>query len=300
MLSIDDFKPLTFQDKPLFDNHYKKFPPFHSDNLFTTMISWNEYAHYHYTLFKNYLIIMTKIKNRLRLRPPIGKPSKAIFYQVLNLAKREGSKYPLGLIDQASKQYLTKNFPHLEFIPHRGYFEYVYLSSDLAKLQGGKFSKIRNRLNKFKKENKYTTEDITEENLAEIRKFLKRWCLWKNCESDVLLENEKKAIMYSMKHFFKLDISGLAIRMNDRIEAISVYEKMDNDTIVIHYEKGSPDYEGIYKAINQEVAELVHTKYRYINRESDMNIPGLRKAKMSYRPHHLTEVYLIDQQHIKL
>ncbi|MBN2604045.1 MAG: DUF2156 domain-containing protein [Candidatus Thermoplasmatota archaeon] len=300
MLSIDDFKPLALQDKPLFDKHYKKFPPFHSDQLFTTMISWNEYAHYHYTFIKNLLIIMTIINNQIQFRNPIGMHDREIYYQVLKLTKNIESDYPVVFIDDTSKVYLKENFPKLELIPQRGYFDYIYLSSDLAKLEGEKFRKIRNRLNKFKNKNIYTTEDISKENIEEIRKFLKRWCLWRDCESDNLLKNEKKAIIYSTKHFFNLGLSGLVIRVNDKIEAISVYEKMNDETVVVHYEKGSPYYDGIYKAINQEVAERVRTKYRYINRESDMDIPGLRQAKMSYRPHNLIKVFAISKKGIQL
>jgi len=105
-------------------------------------------------------------------------------------------------------------------------------------------------------------------------------------------ENEKNAILYSMAHFFDLKLSGIAMRVLDEIEAIAVYEKMSPDTVVVHYEKGSPDYDGIYKAINQETATIVQKDFNFINRESDMDLPGLRKAKMSYRPHHLVEVYV--------
>jgi hypothetical protein len=300
MLSVNDFKPLTLQDKPLFDKHYKKFPPVHSDQLFTTMISWNEYAHYHYTLIKNHLIIMTSIDKQLQFRPLIGKENKEICYQLLKLAKNSESDYPLGVIDKEAKTYLKKNFPHLEFIPRRGYFDYVYLSFNLAKLKGEKFRKIRNRVNKFKKNSTYTTEVVSRENLGEIRKFLKRWCLWKDCDSDILLKNEKKAIIYSMKNFFELGLSGLVLRINEKIEAVSVFEEMDNQTVVIHYEKASPDFDGIYKAINQEVAELLYTRYKYINRESDMDIPGLRQAKMSYRPHHFIEIFEVNKKDIQI
>ena len=54
-LSIEDFKPITLEDKPMFDEHYLKFPPFHSDNLFSTMISWKDYGDYHYTFIKEIL-----------------------------------------------------------------------------------------------------------------------------------------------------------------------------------------------------------------------------------------------------
>jgi uncharacterized protein len=300
MLSIDDFKPVTLEDKHLFDTHYERYPPVHSDNVFTTIISWMEYAKYHYTFLQDNLIIMTKLGNVLRFRPPIGKCDGDIFQQVLKLAKREKSDYPLGVIDTQTKDWLSKEYPKLEFAPHRDYFDYVYLTSDLAELPGTAYRKIRNRLNKFKRNYTYTTEKIAEVNMDEVRTFLKRWCLWKDCESDPLLENEKKAIMFSMANFFELKLSGIAIRIDGKIEAISVYEQMNPDTVVVHYEKGAPDYDGVYKAINAETAKLIQKEFKFVNREPDMGLPGLRKAKMSYRPHHMVEVYHIARDKILL
>lgn len=300
MLSIDDFKPVTLGDKQLFDTHYERYPPVHSDNVFTTIISWMEYAKYHYTFLQDNLIIMTKLENVLRFRPPIGKYDRDIFQQVLKLAKREKSDYPLGVIDTQTKNWLSKEYPKLEFTSHRDYFDYVYLASDLAELPGTAYRKIRNRLNKFKRNYAYTTEKIAEVNMDEVRTFLKRWCLWKDCESDPLLENEKKAIMFSMANFFELELSGIAIRIDGKIEAISVYEQMNPDTVVIHYEKGAPDYDGVYKAINAETAKLIQKEFKFVNREPDMGLLGLRKAKMSYRPHHMVEVYHIARDKILL
>jgi hypothetical protein len=300
MLSIDDFKPVTLEDKQLFDTHYERYPPVHSDNVFTTIISWMEYAKYHYTFLQDNLIIMTKLENVLRFRPPIGKYDRDIFQQLLKLAKREKSDYPLGVIDTQTKDWLSKEYPKLEFTSHRNYFDYVYLASDLAELPGTAYRKIRNRLNKFKRNYAYTTEKIAEVNMDEVRTFLKRWCLWKDCESDPLLENEKKAIMFSMANFFELELLGIAIRIDGKIEAISVYEQMDPDTVVIHYEKGAPDYDGVYKAINAEAAKLIQKEFKFVNREPDMGLPGLRKAKMSYRPHHMVEVYHIARDKILL
>jgi len=300
MLSINDFKPVTLEDKPLFDKHYAKYPPVHSDNMFTTMVSWKDYSNYHYAQVGDSLIIMTKVKNKIQFRPPSGKHNLDIINEFLKLAKKEGSDQPVGLIDTKTKDLLSKNYPELQFVPDRDYFDYVYLASDLSELSGTDFSKIRNRLNKFKKNYLYTLEKISKENIHEIGEFLKRWCLWKDCDSDPILENEKKAILYSIANYFELKLSGIAIRINGSVEAIAVFEKMNFDTAVVHYEKGSPDYDGIYKAINQETAKILEKDFTFINRQSDMNLPGLRKAKMSYRPHHLIEVTHIDKNSISL
>lgn len=298
MLSLDDFKPIILDDKPIFDRHYEKYPPIHSDNIFTTLVSWKEYADYHYIYFDENLIIFSNINGQIRFRPPSGRFKKEIFDQVLNLAKQQDSDYPFGVIDEETMKNISREYPSVKFDEHRDYFDYIYLSKDLADLSGSAYAKIRNRLNKFKKNNQYYIEKITEENIEEVKEFLKRWCLWKDCESDPILENERKAIIYSSDNFFKLGLSGILIRINDAIESISVFEGMNKDTALVHYEKGSPDYDGIYKAINQETAKILQNDYKFINRESDMGIPGLRKAKLSYRPHHMIKLYHVSKENI--
>ena len=300
MLSLDDFQRLTLDDKTVFDRHYQTFPPIHSDYVFTTMMSWMEYGDYHYTLVDDHLLIMSNIEGEPRFRPPIGKPNKELLRDVLLLAKSEGADYPFGVIDASAKEWIMDFYPRCELLEHRDYFDYVYRASDLAELPGSKYSKIRNRLNKFTKQYTYFTEEISEENMEEIKEFLKRWCLWKDCDSDVILENEKKAILYSIAHFFDLELSGIIIRVNDAIEALAVYEKMNADTAVVHYEKGAPDYDGIYKAVNRETARILQQDVQFINREEDMGIAGLRQAKLSYHPHHLVEIYHSKKENIIL
>jgi hypothetical protein len=63
----------------------------------------------------------------------------------------------------------------------------------------------------------------------------------------------------------------------------------------VHFEKGLPDCEGIYKAINAETASVLLHDFTYINRESDLGIPGLREAKTRYHPDHMVEVYSIKK-----
>jgi len=298
MLSFEDFKQVTLEDKPIFDKHYTKYQHLHSDNVFTTIISWQKYANYQYALAEDNLIIMSTVYDKSSIRPPIGKQNKDLFQQVLALTKQLDSPYPLTLINQDTKNWIEKQYPALTLEPNRDFYDYIYLASDLATLPGSAYSKIRNRLNKFTRNYQYTTEKITTDNLSEIKTFLRRWCLWKDCDSDPLLENEKKAIQYSMNHFLDLELSGILIRINDNIEAIAVYENMGSDMVVVHYEKGSPEYDGIYKAINTETAKIVQNEVTYMDREPDMGIPGLRKAKLSYRPHHMIEVFQVEKQNI--
>jgi hypothetical protein len=297
MLSLDDFKKINLDDKHIFDKHYQRFPPTHSGELFTTMVSWGEYADYHYALIENNLIVLSNASNQITLHFPSGKFNIDLIKQVLHLAIKENIIF--GFIKKTEKNLLSKYLPSLTFIEERNFFDYVYRASDLAELPGTKYAKIRNRLNKFTKNFKYTTEEISEKNMNEVNEFLKRWCLWKDCESDELLENERKAIIYSMLHFADLGLNGLALRISGTIQAIAVYEKMNKDMVVVHFEKGSPDFDGIYKAINMETAQRLRHFVPYINREEDLGIPGLRKAKLSYHPDHFIEIYNISKESLR-
>jgi hypothetical protein len=291
MLSIDDFQPITIDDKPVFDKIYKTYPPIHSDYVFTSLFSWMDFANYQYIILEGTIVLFSQIEGEISFRPPIGKSKKNICDQVLALVKGNLTEYSFGMITEDVKEWMEHNYSDLHFQADRGYFDYVYAASDLAELSGSEYGKIRNRINKFKRNSTYHLEEISATNFDDVKEFLKRWCLWKDCESDPMLEYEKRAILTSIDHFFELGLSGLAIRINDAIEVISVFEKMNAETAVIHYEKGSPYYDGIYKLINQETAQKLRRDVTFINRESDMDIPGLRKAKMSYRPHHMVEIF---------
>jgi hypothetical protein len=190
-------------------------------------------------------------------------------------------------------------FPSLHCVEDRDYFDYVYRVSDLAELPGTKYAKIRNRLNKFQKNFTYSIEDLSEKNMDEVGDFLKRWCLWKDCGSDPMLESERKAIVFSMAHFFELGLSGVALRIQDSVEAIAVFEQMNADTAVVHFEKGSPDYDGIYKAVNRETAQRLQTIVPFVDREEDLGIAGLRQAKLSYHPHHFVEVFHVGKESLE-
>jgi hypothetical protein len=297
MIALDDFHGITLEDKPLFDKHFERFPPKHSGELFTTMISWGEYVEYLYATLDTGIIICSKDSNKIVLHPPSGKFNKDILKQVLSLAIKEDLTF--GFITKPEKNLILTQFPSLKFMENRDFFDYVYRASDLAELPGTKYGKIRNRLNKFTKNFAYTLEDISEKNMDEVHEFLKRWCLWKDCTSNEMLENERKAILYSMSHFFDFGLSGLALRISSTIQAIAVYEKMNADTMVVHFEKGAPDFDGIYKAINMETALRVRRLVPYIDREEDLGIPGLRKAKLSYHPDHFIEVYYVTKESLR-
>ncbi|HEX7515597.1 MAG TPA: phosphatidylglycerol lysyltransferase domain-containing protein [archaeon] len=292
MLSPDDFMPVTLADRDFFTRHYELYPQTHSDNTFTNMVCWNHYAHYTYAYVENNIIIASTIGSVTRFRPPIGPHNPALIRSLIRFASDVSDNEPLMLIDPDTARWIQQTCPEINLVPDRNDFEYVYRSADLAELPGKNYRTIRRQVNKFKRNCATTVESISRDNWEEVKRFLIEWCEWKGCEDgDPVLAHEKDAVFFAIDHFNELPIRGLAIRVVGRVGAISLYERLNSDTALIHFEKGLPDCEGISKAINNEVAARLAQHFTYINRESDLGVTGLREAKMRYHPHHMVEVY---------
>ncbi len=299
MLKASDFNPVSLSDRSFFAKHYELYPQVHSDNTFTNMVCWNPYAHYRFAYVEENIILSSTIENKTRYRPPIGPRSPGLLADLLELAARSEDEHPLMILDPETKAWISDLYPQLRLHPERRYFDYVYLASDLAELPGKKYLTIRHQLNKFQRTCSPLIEEIAEDIIGEIRDFLDLWCDWKDCDSDPMLGHEKEAVSFAISHFQELELSGLAIRANGKIGAISLFEGLNEDTALVHFEKGLPDCKGIYRAINAETAKILAKKYIYINRESDLGLTGIREAKTRYHPHHMVELHLIKKEDLE-
>lgn len=294
-LTQDDFQPVTLSDRAFFQQHYKQYPQTHSDNTFTNMVSWNHYAHYQYAIVGKNVILASTIDGITRFRPPIGPREPALLRSLIRLASDVSDAEPIVLIDPNTASWMREICPGLNLVPDRNHFEYVYRASDLADLPGKQYLTIRHHVNKFRKNCLYSVEPITPENHEEVKRFLIQWCEWKGCEGDPVLAHEKDATFFAIDHFHELGLSGLVIRVSDTIGAMSLFEPLNNDTALVHFEKGLPDCDGIYKEINAETAAILRKDFTYINRESDLGVAGLRESKMRYHPNHMVEVYSLKR-----
>ncbi|WP_067051650.1 DUF2156 domain-containing protein [Methanofollis ethanolicus] len=299
MLTLDDFTPLALEDRAFFLDLYARYPQQHSDMSFVTMMCWNHYAHYAYARVGDGVVIMSVIEEEKTFRGPIGPRGPAALEDVLDLAVREGCAAPYYVFDEETLAWVKALYPGLPFRSDRDFADYVYLASDLDDLPGKKYLTIRGHLNRFRRNCEPVVDEMGPENLGEVREFLKKWCAWRHCDESPVLAEEKEAVLYAMDHFSALGLAGLMIRVNGAIAAISVYDALNLDTGLIHFEKGLPDCEGVYKAVNQEAAHVLATDHTYINRESDVGVPGLREAKLRYHPHQMAEVHVAEKANLE-
>ncbi len=119
------------------------------------------------------------------------------------------------------------------------------------------------------------------------------WCEMRDCEESSDLFEEDRAVYEALTHFDELDYTGGAIVIESKVEAFSLGEPLNPTTAVIHIEKANPAISGLYAAINQRFCQGAWSGMTYINREQDLGVEGLRKAKQSYHPHHMVKKYLV-------
>jgi hypothetical protein len=120
------------------------------------------------------------------------------------------------------------------------------------------------------------------------------WCTWRDCESSDILSAENQSIARIFKSWDQLSGTlGGAILVNGAMVAYTVGEGLTDETVVIHFEKGDTQYKGIYQAINQMFIAHWAGHFSLVNREQDLNDPGLRKAKLSYHPVEFLKKYRV-------
>ena len=294
-LEEEDFHAITIEDKPIFDRIYKEYPISHSENTFATLFCWRHYGHYSICEHEDSLIIKGSTELYQSYRAPIGPKNEELLNATIDLALSTGGEAPFLVLEPWQKAWINKVRPDIRLKLDREFADYVYRTDTLADLPGKDFLTIRKQLNRFRKKCPSTVEMIDGSDMDEIHNFLLRWCQIKECDKYTILKHEMEAINEAVTHFHELNLSGVAVSPRGEIGAIAIFEELNPETVVIHYEKGLPDCEGIYKEINLQTAMLLKDKYTYINRESDMGVPGLREAKERYHPDHMVGLYYLDR-----
>ena len=288
---------LTCTDKATFDKFFGSRYCEHSGYTFTNFFMWRKMRDYRWAVEDEVLYIFSSNDETLSAWQPIGAQEKLqeAITKILQFAEenRGNKQFKFVLVEKSFAEELEK-YPHAKFniTAERNNFDYVYLAQDLINLSGRKFHRKKNHLNAFKKEYpdaKYLP--ITEEIIPKCREELNIWYEAHKRDGNSYIFYEQAAIHEIFDNFSAFKLKGGAILLNDRVVAFTFGEKLNSDTAVIHVEKADPTIRGIYVAINQNFVKHEWSDMIYINREEDMGIDGLRKAKESYRPIKMIEKF---------
>lgn len=220
---------------------------------------------------------------------------KAAVEDMLTDAEARGVPFRIIAANKDDVDRLDALFPGL-FAHHvnRDFCEYVYDSEDLIQLAGKKYHGKRNHISRFVTENPdYEFVEFAPDNIAEVRAMNEAWYKEYTGDDEGLV-HEKTAANYAFDNFFQLDFKGGFIRAGGRVVAFAIGEPINGETFCVHIEKACHDVTGAYAIINRDFAQHFCGEYRYINREDDAGVEGLRRAKLSYYPAIITEKYVVD------
>ncbi len=166
--------------------------------------------------------------------------------------------------------------------------DYVYNSRDLATLKGNRYAKKRNLVHQFERSvepDRIAVEPITSARTDACLAFLDRWCKERDCDlTDEDLACEHQAIKNALNHIELGAMKGIALYIDGDMAAFAMGSRLTGDMGALHFEKALSSVKGLYQYFDRECAIRLFEGCQYINKESDMGVAGLRKAKHSYHP----------------
>ena len=208
--------------------------------------------------------------------------------------EKAGQPFSLRLVPTAVMEEIAGACPEIVFEDDRPNYDYVYCTQDLIDFRGRAYHSKKNHLNYFKKNYEYEYEEMTSDMADEAMEFIRMF----NAKKDVpdnerlTLKMEEEAMDDVFRNLERVGYLAGVIRIEGKIQALAVGGRLGKNTIVEHIEKANTDYRGLYQLILNEFCRNTACSARYLNREEDMGIQNLRKAKLSYKPVKLIEKYI--------
>ena len=283
-----DFKPISYTDKAIFDKYWYDGIEKGCELTFSNIYAWGEQF---FAEISGNIVILSRFGEYAVYRYPIGHGDKRAAVDAIMLDSRErGIPLVIGGMTRESVKELDNLYNGLfKFKYNDSSYDYVYDIDVLASLKGRKFHGKRGHIKKFVTAYPdYKVEEISKNTLPRVKNFIDLWFQRRAEEGESDYGLEKEAISRALGAFDELSLDGILLIADGEVVAVTLGSIMSEDTFDVQYEKALWDVDGAYPTINREFAKYLKNKYpflTYLNREEDMGIEGLRKAKESYQPH---------------
>ena len=287
-----DFKPISLENISLInsftsidDNYSCEFAP-------ANLIMWNKAYNYEFAEFNGGIIIRLKFKGRFLYQFPFGDIEKGINL-ILRISETDGH-IPMIVLqkNKLSEKFMSIYSEKFDFTPYRENYEYIYSSEKLATLSGKKMHQKRNHISSFSKKHDWHFELLNDNNVDDALNISKKWFEQKGISNNDLPYFECSELKELYKNKDKLSLIGGVLYVDDIPVAYTLGSPVNDYVFATHSEKVLDGFQTAYSVINREFAKVLCEKFKYINREDDLGIEGLRRAKMSYYPEILLEKYI--------
>ena len=293
-VEMDEFKPLEIDHKEIFDRFFLQDPPQTSELTFTNLFMWRIRYRPLWRVWRDCLLVIMQQRGQEPFAlPPVGGGDKGAALAVLSVELGKRSSEPR--IGRVSEDFLDRfvDVDQYQAAEDPDNSDYVYLAQELIDLPGNRFHGKKNHLNRFIKNYQFEYRALDSELVKSVLQMQEDWCELRDCGDYPDLIAEDRAVYEALIHFDELRFAGGVIFIDSKVEAFSLGELLNPDTAVIHIEKANPDIPGLYAAINQQFCAAKWSGVQYVNREQDLGVKGLRKAKRSYHPHHMVKKFIL-------
>lgn len=286
------FRPLDLTDRLPLEAYLRRHPPQASEYSFTNLFIWRFAGGYQIARFRDgYLIRKTSEGQTAFLQPLVpANPAEAVMTCFDYL--RDAGEAPL--IERVGEDFLAAGVwdpARVAIHEDRDNFDYVYSIAELIALTGEKYHTKKNLMHQFAGKYQPQYRPLRVEMADACLAFAHAWCEERRCEESPGLRQEQCAIVQLLTHFAALSAVGGVLEVEGRLAAFTLGEPLNDDTFVIHVEKADTALVGAYQTINREFLNHATGGYAFVNREQDLGVPGLRKAKLSYHPVRLVKKY---------
>ena len=298
------FQPIRIEDKKTYEKYLFDDTERGCGYSFTNLFLWEGQQA---AVVENHLVLFSCLSCRSVYPYPAGKGDKRpVLDAIIADAGERNIPCCLTGLREEDMQELNRLYPDkFRIHPDRDSYDYVYEINALADLKGRKYHSKKNHLNRFRElYPDAVAEPLRDSNLPAVKSMIEAW--YKNHPEEIKdngLKKEQAALEKALCYYKELELETLVLRNNDKIVAVTLGSRVNQNTFDVHFEKAHPDIEGAYTAINYCFANYIRRKYpevRFLNREEDMGIDGMRKAKLSYHPHHMIvrdRAILMEDEH---
>lgn len=289
-----EFKKIKLCDAPKLNAFLQSTDELTCEISFVNLLLWQPLYNSYFCIEDNILFLKTQSGTNEAYSVPFG-DVKTGFEKIL---KHCNNSYPTVWAQEGRRFREFKNLygDNYNFIEHRNEFDYIYNSSNLINLSGKKYHSKRNHISAFSKQFDWHYEDITLQNIKEIKKCAELWYGQYDSPLDGGLITEMHGINLMLDNMENLGVNGGAIIVDNAVVAFTLGSPINKSVYDIHIEKAIPGFEAAYAVINREFASRNLNGYKFINRENDLGLEGLRRSKLSYKPEIILPKYICTEK----
>ena len=295
------FKRAELEDKETISQYFDHHTSRSCERTFANVYLWSRQYPVTWAIVDGALVFKSQDDTHLSYAYPAGDPEnvKRALEVLFAYSRERGYPFSMYNVTPECFEQLESWYPGRFQIEYdRDSADYIYESEKLATLAGKKLHGKRNHINKFKKvyEGRWNYERMSEQNIEDCFQMQLQWRYENGCDDDPEKRGELCVTQNALRLFKELDLTGGVLRVDGKVVAFTIGEKICSDTFVVHIEKAFTNIDGAYTMINQQFVEHECMDYVYVNREEDTGAEGLRKAKLSYRPAFLVEKGIVKEK----